>query len=182
MDWATSLGTVIGAIVGVGSSLATDRFRSHQDGKSHWAQTRREVYVDFLIALSRGHSEMRAVTFSEGLADGDRCGALHKALDDAGVWRLRQTLFLIAPQPVISLTIEAGLAIDGVRDALISEFSVDGDLYLRARADLWKVNAELRFAMREDLGVAGPPDPELGHYRYALRESPSSVVAPDAKE
>jgi len=129
-------------------------------------QTRRTVYVDFLAALSRSHSEMRTATFREGLSGTARFGALHQALDSSGVWTCRQTLSLTAPTEIISLGIAAAIALEQVRDALIAEPDVQSEPYLRARADLWRVNADLREAMRKDLKLDLPPDPEVGVYRY----------------
>lgn len=53
-----------------------------------------------------------------------------------------------------------------MRDGLIEDPDIRGDAYFRVRADLWRENAHLREAMRKDLGMGGPPDPEVGEYRY----------------
>ncbi|WP_405017882.1 hypothetical protein OHV05_13635 [Kitasatospora sp. NBC_00070] len=166
MDWLAPLGTLVGAAVGVGTGLTVDRFRRRHDSADRWLQTRRTVYVDFLTALSRGHSELRAATFREDLSDAARFGALHQALDGSGIWTCRQTLSLTAPTEIISLGIDAAKALEQVRDTLITEPDVRSEPYLRARADLWKVNADLREAMRKDLRLDLPPDPEVGLHRH----------------
>ena len=167
MDWTTAFGTIVGAVIGIGSTLSVDQVRSRRDRDHQSRSTRQTVYVDYLTALSRSHSNMREVSFRADLDERERYGALHAALDSSGIWRIRQTLALVAPPEIITLAIEAGRAIQTVRDALIADFDIEGEQYKRERAALWLVNADLRHAMREDLGVAGPPDPEIGAVRYS---------------
>jgi hypothetical protein len=150
----------------MGSALTVDRFRWRRDGHDQWSQTRRSVYVDFLTALSRGHSEMRAAILREDLSDAARFGVLHRSLDASGVWIGRQTLSLTAPTEIITLAISAAMALEQVRDVLIADPNVQAEAYLQARADLWRVNADLREAMRQDLRLDLPTDPEVGLYRY----------------
>jgi len=119
------------------------------------------MYVEFLTALSRGHSNLRAVALDRNTSVDDRPGALYIALDDAGVWRLRQSLSLAATREINLLAMAALRALEGVRDALIADPDTSGGDYLRARATLWTANAEIRDAMRRDLGERGEPDPEL---------------------
>ena len=161
------MSTLAGAVVGVSSALIAERIRSRRDLEREGAQTRRSVYSDFLMALSRGHSEMRMVVLKPDRPTGDRLyGDLHLALDSSGVWRLRQSLSLTASAEIIRLAVSACEALTRMRDGLIEDPDVSSDLYLRVRADLWSENAHLREAMRRDLGMDGPPDPEVGQYRY----------------
>ncbi|MFJ9518936.1 hypothetical protein ACIRPK_11800 [Kitasatospora sp. NPDC101801] len=147
MDWVAPLGTLVGAVVEVGTGLTVDRFGRRHDGADRWLQTRRTVYVDFLTAPSRSHSELRAATFREDFSG----AAGFQVLDGSGTWTCRRTLSLTAPTEIISLRIDAAKALEQVRDTLITEPDVRSQPYLRARADLWKVNADLREAMRKDL-------------------------------
>ncbi|MFJ8005665.1 hypothetical protein [Streptomyces fagopyri] len=125
------------------------------------------MYSEFLMALSRGHSDMRTVVLQVDRSTDDRLyGDLHQALDGSGVWRLRQSLSLTASAEIIQLAVNACGALTRMRDGLIEDPDVRGDAYFRIRADLWRENARLREAMRKDLGMDGPPDPEVGQYRY----------------
>ncbi|MFJ9251102.1 hypothetical protein [Streptomyces sp. NPDC101776] len=166
MDWIAPLSTLGGAVVGVGAALFADRFRWRRDDTVQWRQTRRLIYVDFLVSLSRGHSNMRSATFRHDLNEDRIFGVMHEALDGSLIWQHRQSLSLTAPSNVIHLAIKAGKTLEGIRDALIADPNVESEPYLRARAELWLVNAELRESMRIDLEMEGPPDPELGAYRF----------------
>ncbi|MET9831856.1 hypothetical protein ABZ078_21735 [Streptomyces sp. NPDC006385] len=167
MDWISAVSTLAGAVVGVSSALIAERIRWRRDQEREGAQTRRAVYSEFLMALSRGHSDMRTVVLRSDGSTGDRLyGDLHQALDNSGIWRLRQSLSLTASAEIIQLAVRACDALTRMRDGLIEEPDVRGDSYARVRADLWRENAHLREAMRRDLGMDGPPDPEVDQYRY----------------
>jgi hypothetical protein len=110
---------------------------------------------------------MRMVVLKPDRPTGERLyGDLHRALDGSGVWRLRQSLSLTASAEIIQLAVSACEALTRLRDGLIEDPDVSSDPYLRVRADLWRENAHLREAMRRDLGMDGPPDPEVDQYRY----------------
>jgi hypothetical protein len=165
VDWFAPLSVIVGAALGVGSTLAIERIRWRRDRDQQWDRTRRDVYVDFLTALSRAHSSMRTVALDPGVSTADRLRALRFALDDSGVWRSRQSLALTAPHSIIRLAMAASTALEAVLDVLAVAPDDNDDRYLQARQRLWLANAELRSEMRNDLGVEGPGDPELDHLR-----------------
>lgn len=154
--------------MGVGAALGAERLRWRRDREREAVQTRRAVYSEFLMALSRGHSDMRGIVLRPDRPSGDALyGELHRALDGAGIWRLRQSLSLTASAEIIRLAEAACDALTALRDRLIEEPTIRGDSYVLCRADLWRENAHLREAMRRDLGMEGPEDPEVGQYRLA---------------
>ncbi|MFI0350919.1 hypothetical protein [Actinomadura sp. 9N407] len=165
MDWSAPLGTIIGAVVGVGSTLLADRSRWRRDNDRHKTEVCRETYTTFLIALSQSHSNMRAATFTTTPEPSERHNVLYNAIDESGIWRARQCLSLSAPAEIITLAITATEALVAMQNALTETFDTRSDRYLRARTDLWTANAAVREAMRTDLGESGPPDPEVELYR-----------------
>ncbi|WP_086848265.1 hypothetical protein [Amycolatopsis kentuckyensis] len=166
MNWVTPLATLIGAVVGVGSALLVERFRWTRDREKDRAQQRREVYIEFLMALSQSHSSMRSTVLQAGDdPESRRYLALHEAFDGSGLWRFRQSLSLTAPADIIKLAVDTCDALAAVRDTLVATPDIRSDAYVRAREDLWRTNAELRESMRKDLGMDGPPDPEVARYR-----------------
>ncbi|MER5947826.1 hypothetical protein ABT127_17370 [Streptomyces sp. NPDC001904] len=179
MDWISPVSTLAGAVVGVGSALIADRIRWRRDQVREAAQTRRTVYSDFLMALSSGHSNLRSVVLQPDRPCGDALyGALHQALDSAGIWRLRQNLSLTASAEIIMLAEKTCDALATMRDRLIEEPDIRSDAYRVCRADLWRENAHLREAMRKDLGMDGPPDPEVGQYRLSDQRRYRTDVRP----
>ncbi|MFD8047679.1 hypothetical protein ACFV5E_30135 [Streptomyces chartreusis] len=168
MDWISPVSSLAGAVVGVGAALTAERLRWRRDRERDAAQTRRTVYSEFLMALSRGHTDMRSIVLQPDRPSGDALyGELHQALDGAGIWRLRQSLSLTASAEIIQLAEAACDALAAMRDRLIEEPTIRGDSYRVCRAELWRENAHLREAMRRDLGMSGPEDPEVGQYRLS---------------
>jgi len=163
----TPFATVTGAIIGIGAGLLAERLRWHRDKEKDRIQKRREVYPEFLMALSQSHSNMRSAVLQNGNPlETASFGALHEALDGSGIWRFRQSLSLTAPAEIIKLAVDTCSALTKMKDVLVERQDVTNDAYLRARADLWRINADLREAMRRDLGMNGPPDPDVGRYYY----------------
>ncbi|MFJ1955339.1 hypothetical protein ACIOGT_10225 [Streptomyces microflavus] len=165
MDWIAPVSTIGGAIVGVGSALLAERLRWRREGNQQWAQQRRAVYQEFVMASSRAHSQMRASALKSGLSDSERFSQIHEAIDSSQLWQQRQALSLTAPSHIVALASEVTRALEAIRNLLIEAPSITGDRFLHLRAVYWLKNAELREAMRLDLGMSGPPDPEVGHYR-----------------
>jgi hypothetical protein len=167
VDLTAPLSTVIGAVVGVGSTIIADRFRWNRDEHRGRLRTRREVYTEFLVALSVAHDNLQAVAISEDLDPDARPGRLHLVVNDSGLWRARQTLSLVAPRSILDRAEEVTEALEHVKEALTADLTIFSDAYSKTRADFWRANAELRQLMREDLGARGVLDPEVGQYRYA---------------
>jgi hypothetical protein len=162
MDFSAVLGTIVGAVVGVGSTLLADRARWRRDHDLRQMLIRRETYSDFLAALSQAHTNLRTISLQEHPDGVVPPGLLAAGILESGIWRMRQSLSLCAPSPIIELAITACDAMVSIQDALIVNPDHKGAPYLRARAGLWAANANLREAMRKDLGVPGPSDPEVG--------------------
>ncbi|MEU8185525.1 hypothetical protein AB0B85_03415 [Micromonospora sp. NPDC049044] len=165
MEWSTILGTIVGAIVGLMSVFLADHLRWRREDKSRLLQARQQVYVDFLAALSKAHSDLRSVAFRSELSPVERSHALLEALDASGVWRLRQSISLIGSRGLMHEVVTAARSLEGVCEVLSHGADVGSDRYIEARNRLWAANATLRELMRKDLGIAGDPDPDVHSYR-----------------
>lgn len=165
MDWIALVGTIGGAIVGVGSALLAERLRWRRERDQQWAQQRRAVYTEFVMASSRAHSQMRASALKVGLSEPELFSEIHQAIDSSQLWQHRQALSLTAPSHIVALAAEVTQALEAIRELLIENPSITGDRFRHLRAVYWLKNADLREAMRSDLGMSGPPDPEVGRYR-----------------
>ncbi|MEU4475233.1 hypothetical protein [Micromonospora sp. NPDC023888] len=177
MEWSTILGTIVGAVVGLMSVFLADHLRWRREDKSRLLQARQQVYVDFLAALSKAHSDMRSVAFRTGFSQVERSHALLEALDASGVWRLRQSISLIGSRKLMHDVVAAARSLEGVREVLSQDADVSSDRYITARNNLWAANAALRELMRKDLGIAGDPDPDVHSYRsVGEREGPATTA------
>lgn len=53
MEWISPVSTALGAVIGVGSTLLTDRFRWRRERAGQNLDVRRQMYADYTAALSR---------------------------------------------------------------------------------------------------------------------------------
>ncbi|MCX4763333.1 hypothetical protein OG562_20640 [Streptomyces sp. NBC_01275] len=65
MEWGTLAVAALGALFGVGTTLITDVFRSRREKNHQWNETKRAIYVRFLISLAQAHSRMTVAAFRE---------------------------------------------------------------------------------------------------------------------
>lgn len=63
MDAGTLTAAAAGAVIGVGSTLITDSVRARRDLDQKWIETKRLVYVRFLVALTQAHSRIKVAAF-----------------------------------------------------------------------------------------------------------------------
>jgi len=61
MQWLTLAGTLLGAFIGVGSTLIVDRRRWLRERSKALFETRRQLYSDFLADLSTTREILRTV-------------------------------------------------------------------------------------------------------------------------
>jgi hypothetical protein len=153
MDWGTLLSTLVGAIIGVTSTLLADRVRWRRESEQRGRDVRLEVYGRFLTALNEAAESLWVV----GL--GDRRPAEPERLDEllraevhrAGLYSLREQIMILAADNVRR---SADLAVDRVReyrDCLIGG-SDSGSAEEIAATDAYKAAVkELRDAMRVDV-------------------------------
>jgi hypothetical protein len=102
MDWSSPLSTVLGAMVGISSTLVVDRARSRREGQRQWDQVRRDMYTDFMAAFNVGVGGLADIVRRGGLAPAERDLALWEALRAAGIWRMHQQLSISATPSVIT--------------------------------------------------------------------------------
>ncbi|MCX4973424.1 hypothetical protein [Streptomyces sp. NBC_00620] len=78
MEWGTLAVAALGAVFGVGATVVADVFRSRREQNQQWTDTKRAVYVRFLMSLAQAHSRMVVVAFREQ-PDAVRRQAVHDA-------------------------------------------------------------------------------------------------------
>ncbi len=116
MDWTVPLSTLVGAFVGVGSTLLVDVVRSRRD-RIHQAVTiRRQVYAQYLEALTKTDGELQMLAVSQATPVDE--------LDTRTAWRkysllaLRYEVELVAPESVSKTADAAYRTLRNMRNAI----------------------------------------------------------------
>jgi hypothetical protein len=154
MAWITLIATFLGAGVGLGSALITDRVKSGRERQDRSLSLRREVYVAYLTALHQANEGMRAVSLGEHSAEVSRDAAARAAFRTAGVTPAREHVVLIAPEPVIMAADAAFLALRDLRSRIAKGENLKSPGYEPVLSTYSEKLQALRNAVREDLGAA----------------------------
>ncbi|MFE2725991.1 hypothetical protein [Kitasatospora sp. NPDC059327] len=154
MDWGTLVGTALGAVLGIGSTLAVDRARARRESDIRGEQLRRQVYGEYLVALSRTRSLLRDIAHDVREPPEERARRARDSVREGGAYELRHQLRLCAPTEVLTLVDQVHAALRELREQVLNgAVSQDGP-YRAARATYETAAAALREAMRRDLEVA----------------------------
>ncbi|MGP3969283.1 hypothetical protein [Streptomyces sp. 6N223] len=156
MDWTTPVSTLIGALVGVGSTLLGETVRSRRDRGHQLYQLRRELYARYLEALTSTDSELQllAVRQRTPVDEAD----LRAAWRSHSLLALKYEIELVAPPPVAAASDTAYRALRAMRNVMgTTEVTVAASH--RGSAEWEEVHrpysdamAALRSAMRADVG------------------------------
>ncbi|MFB4195798.1 hypothetical protein [Streptomyces carpaticus] len=152
MDWGTLVGTAVGGVVALAATMIAERARSRRDEALRRQESKRQLYVAYLAALTRTRNELKDIVRSPALGHQERARLSAEAYREGGAYELRHQLGLFAPAPVISASDEAFRAIRDVRD-LVRD-GAPGTLPDAFEAMIHAIR-DLRDAMREDLGTDG---------------------------
>ncbi|MFI9718479.1 hypothetical protein ACIHFE_02335 [Streptomyces sp. NPDC052396] len=151
MDWGTLVGTGFGAVVGVGSTLLSDRVRWRRDHAARQQDVKRQLYGEYLAALTRTRTDLKEVVRTTASAGEERARRAGDAYRDGGAYELRYQMAIIAPGRVVDPSETALRLLRDVRDHIR-----DGADQARLDSEFGRLTAavkELRDAMRADLGA-----------------------------
>ncbi|MFJ6987643.1 MULTISPECIES: hypothetical protein [unclassified Streptomyces] len=155
MDWLAPVNTLIGAVIGVGSTLLADRFRWRRERQAQDRDSRRQAYAAFMGALSdvysRLHETARATRPPE-----ETSTAAHEIFTAAQLYPLRYELALIAPWDVMDPTNEAFWRARDLRDTVASGAGPDTPEFRTHVGAYLKATEKAQTAMRRDLGTPWP--------------------------
>lgn len=151
MDWSPLVSTALGALIGVGATLVADRSKWRRDRRDRDLALKRQVYGDYLAALSRTWNEIRAAALSSAMPAEERSRVALEAFKERGAYELRHQVEITAPQPVVDLSVTAFRALRDLRD-VVQAGALHEDAGYRAQRGLWDASfEELRLAIRRDL-------------------------------
>ncbi|MFJ9767258.1 hypothetical protein ACIRUY_25895 [Streptomyces erythrochromogenes] len=153
MNWGALISTLVGAVIGVGSTLLADRVRWRRELEQRGKDSRRELYGQFLTALNEAAESLWVVGLGDRRAAGiERLDELLRAeVHRTGLYSLREQVMILATEDVRRVADQAVDRVREYRDCLISG-SAGGSPEERTAMDAYKSTIKvLREAMRADM-------------------------------
>lgn len=151
MDLGTLVGTAMGAIVGVGTTMLAERSRWKRDQSSREQSVKRQLYGEYLTALSLTTHQLRDLKRSSPLAPEDRVRQAGEILGTGGTYGLRYQMLITAPEPLGHLADQAFEKLRDLRDRFDQpDVRVDAG-WSSAQTALSDAIEALRVAMKADL-------------------------------
>ncbi|MFC7305800.1 hypothetical protein ACFQVC_16430 [Streptomyces monticola] len=151
MDIGTLIGTGLGAVVGVGSTLMADRVRWKRDRAARREDLKRELYGEYLAALTRTRNQLKDLVKARNFTPDERAHQAGELYREGGAYELRYQMSITAPEQVVKRSDDALRKLRDVRDRL-QEQVTDSELDTEFTRLIKSVKS-LRDAMRADLGA-----------------------------
>ncbi|WP_326708041.1 hypothetical protein OG758_00365 [Streptomyces sp. NBC_01474] len=151
MPWIALVSTALGAVVGLGSALLSDRVRWGRERNERQLTTQRDMYVAYLSALHEVNQALRGVSLGDHPTEVSRDLAARAAFRDAGLVQAREHIVLTASEPVVMAADAAFRALRALRDRIAQGQGLRSPGYV---ADLTSYDdrlQSLRNAIRKDL-------------------------------
>jgi hypothetical protein len=170
VDWSALAGTVVGASVGICSTLLVTQlqWRHQRDSRCH--ELRRETYVGFLTALNKAYETLWALSWGENASELPRAGAAREILRINEVYENRQRVLITGSRPVGDACDQAFRSLKEVRDVLGLGHNTNSPAF-RAADDSYRAAVlKLDTVIRIDLAIPGP---DLGSVTFVRPETPS---------
>lgn len=113
MDWGTLLGTVTGAVIGVGATSIADRSKWRREQNERRTDVKRELYVAYLAAVAKTWNDIRAAVIDSTESWPERARQAELAYRNGGVYELRYQMAITAPPEIVVLSDQT---MKGMRD------------------------------------------------------------------
>jgi hypothetical protein len=153
MEWISPVSTLLGAVIGVGSTLMADRISWRRDRAGQSLDVRRQLYADYTAALSRMRTALNECVQADFPVE-ERPQRVRELFLAPGAYEIRHQLAITAPHDVVEASRSAFVVLRDTRDLLMDSAAVDGTAYRALEDRFDSAVAELRKIMRRDLGVA----------------------------
>jgi hypothetical protein len=153
VEWGTLVGTTLGAVVGVGATLAGEHLRWRRTVRDNRLQDRRTMYADCLVALRRAHEAMRLAADEEYSDPQARAAKIRQAFQASGCDEARERLVLTAPSDVTEAIDASYHSLRRVRETLASGSTLASHEYDTARQAHGDATRAARTVFRQDLAT-----------------------------
>ncbi|WP_412516238.1 hypothetical protein K8Z49_35315 [Actinomadura madurae] len=151
VDWLAPASTALGALLGVSSTLAVERLRWKRGHVDKVQESKRNLYVEYLAALSRTRDELRIAARTSAMPPHRRAERAVEAFKDGRAYELRYQVSVVAPCEIIAVSDYAFRVLRELRDIVESGALHTDERYIRQR-DIWEAAfADLRARIRNDL-------------------------------
>ncbi|MBH5333463.1 hypothetical protein IHE55_01050 [Streptomyces pactum] len=152
MNWLTLISTLLGAVVGVGTTLLADRARWGRERQAQTLEHRRALYGEFLTTLNLAQESLFAVSYGRHPAELTRDLAARAAFGSHQVYAVRERLVLSGCEPVVAAADAAFHRLKEFRDVVGSGAAPTSPEVMEAITAYAAELRTLRHAMRDDLG------------------------------
>ncbi|MFE2990750.1 hypothetical protein [Streptomyces sp. NPDC059262] len=112
------MSTALGAVVGLGSALLSDRVRWGRERDERQSGAQRDIYVAYLTALHDANQALRLVSLGHHPAEVSRDVAARETFRDAGLVQARECIVLTASEPVVQVAEAAFSALRALRNRI----------------------------------------------------------------
>ncbi|RAG83566.1 hypothetical protein DN069_21465 [Streptacidiphilus pinicola] len=153
MDLSSLATTTLGAAIGVGATLIADRTRWKRDHRSKEQDTKRQVYAEYLTALSRTRNELRLASRNPQVPAEERARMATEAFKAGGAYELRYQVAITAPPAVVEASTQAFRALRDLRDLVEAGITHREPSYLSSKEAWDLLFSELCRQIREDLAA-----------------------------
>ncbi|OPC77841.1 hypothetical protein B4N89_36855 [Embleya scabrispora] len=156
MDWIAPVSALVGTALGVAATLVADRLRWRRETTERQTDLRRQLYAEYLAAVSRMRGILVDVARDVPPGAADREQRIRAGFLSPGAYELRHRLAIVAPSDVIAAARATFIALRDIRDCLIAGAdATDPTFRALEGAALDDELHNLRQVMRRDLGA--PP-------------------------
>ena len=150
--WLSALSALLGALIGAGSALLSQRFQWRQQVSQQDRNTRRELYGAYLTALHETGENLWPISSGNiEPTNGDFRRSAHDAFQAGALYSLQAQIIIVAPSPVVDATRDALKAMRDLRNCVAQGYLIGSGEHDAARRVVSDSNRRLRETMREDL-------------------------------
>jgi hypothetical protein len=151
MQWATLVSAAVGAVIATASAAFLDRSRWHRERHERVVAVRRDLYGEYLAALSQARNAFRGLARDRETEQPARERFARESF--APCYSMRYQMSIMAPQAVLVASEETFRRLRDVRDLAARGTLVGDEAYSGGRAEYEESLTRLRNAMRNDLGA-----------------------------
>ncbi|MGW4806477.1 hypothetical protein [Kitasatospora sp. NPDC004272] len=151
MDWGTAVSTLIGAAIGLGATYTGDAVRARRGRRERWSEQRRQLYADYLAALSRVADDFHAIARHPDRTDLDVRAS--DAWRSSLVYGLRYQMTIDAPEQIADLSDDCFRRLREVRGVVGDGARTRSPEFRTAAHAYDSALTRLRAAMRSDLAA-----------------------------